>query len=156
MVGGLASVLSIAACSNKVLITAETTGTAAGSGGSVATSTTGSSIGGTGGSTGAGAVNKVITADTDLGQYQSISVDLLTMQPLVQGPFFVTDIVAGNTTTFFTVAGNDCTAPFTMVLTETPGGLLQFHGIRIPILAGQSLCHQPNNGTLTVLGFKPY
>lgn len=90
-----------------------------------------------------------------MAQYQSISVDLLSTQLALQGPFFVTDVIADNTVTLSTVTGNDCSAPQTKVLSAI--GPAQFHGMRMPILSGQSLCHSMNGGgTLTVLGFKPY
>jgi hypothetical protein len=56
----------------------------------------------------------------------------------------------------FAMNGTDCTAAQTVIF-FWPNGQNQTHGVRTPILAGQSLCHGANAGdTLTVLGFKPY
>lgn len=178
ILGGVLVLGALAACSNKVDIKAEQSGAASGSTGSTMMTagsgasgpggTTGSGGAGTGGSTssstgtgtGGASSAKVVTADSDIAQYQSISADLLSMQPVLQGPFFVTDVYANNNVTLATVTGTDCSAPQATVMqlpTTAMNGTFQIHGVRLPVLAGQSLCHNTNvGGTLTILGFRPY
>lgn len=169
--GGLLFTAGLAACSNKVLITAETTGSATGTGGSsTATSGTGASgpggttsSSGAGGSTGTGGTGKLVTADTDIAQYVSTSTTGTAQNPVetkvIEGPFFVTDVI-GLTYVLSTVQGSDCsvsTDKHTVVVLSTTANGGQLHGVRIPILAGQSLCTQAGlNYNVTVLGFRPY
>lgn len=179
--GGLIAALGIASCSNDVTITAETTGgtgsSSSGSSSSGTTNTQGSggasttSSGSTSSSSGTGGAGaggpgsgKLVAADTDMAQYQSITLPAPsppgTEQKVVDGPFFITDVFMsyqGGILTFDTVTGGDCSAPANQhhgVLTVTP----QIHGIRLPVLAGQTLCLTANvqSDNYTVLGFKPY
>jgi len=158
IIGGWLLVAGVAACSNDPAITPESSG---GSGGDTMMLTGAGAaspdLGDMGGSAGAPpGSGKLVTADTDAAQYQSIAVDPSSSRPIVQGPFFVTDVLADGAVTLFTVVGSDCSAPQTKVLVAAKG-VSQFHGIRLPILAGQSLCHHATaTGALTVLGFKPY
>lgn len=174
IIGGAAIAAALASCSNKVTITAEQSGAQSGSTGSTMMMTAGSGASGPGGTTGSGGAGtggssssstgtgagagKVVTADSDIAQYQSITVDLNVTTPLLAGPFFVTDVYATAGVTLSTVSGSDCSTPKTAVL-QPPGsgGVEQIHGIRLPILAGQSLCEGSSpSGTVTILGFRPY
>lgn len=174
---GLVAAASIAACSNQVSITAETAGpvSASSSGSSAVTTGSGASgPGGTGGATGTGgttgaggagpASNKVVTAETDIGQYMSISVSPSANKKILDGPFFVTDVSCDSNASSWlnldTVLGGDCSAPpdahtKVLVVTGNPN-TGQIHGIRLPILPGQALCGASGFYACTVLGFKPY
>jgi len=167
---------AIAACSNDVRIIPEPTGTTATT--TTTSSSTSGTMGGAGGSGGAstsssGGTTKLTTADTDMAQCQSITATgdaTATAVKVLEGPFFVTDVLAGSTSapTFTTVAGTDCSVPqdkHTFVLQVVPlpgagsGTSPQVHGIRLPVLTGQSLCAFSGLSlgvTTTVLGFKPY
>jgi hypothetical protein len=158
---------SFLSCSTDVSITKETTSSMSsgpttgptgptgpgGTGG--ASSTSSSSSAGAGGAT----VGKLATADTDMGQYQALEVTWpggLTGVPVVAGPFFITDVIGQSGTGFlFTVNDGNCAitpGPHLLNLTDTNGK--ELHGIRTPVLAGQTLCMMYT--TVTVLGFKPY
>lgn len=178
MLGGLAAAAGIAACSSDVTITAEKTSVvssgssmnATGSGASGPGGTGGSMGSGTGGSTGTGASGpgKIVTADNDIGQYQSVTIlGIGPGQKVVDGPFFVTDVYCGNTNNstmiLDTIPSGDCSAPqaqHTAVLvalgSSVGNGTPQVHGIRLPVLAGQTLCGTVGSSSCTVLGFKPY
>lgn len=158
ILGALALSIGLAACSNRVEIKPETTGSGAshpGTGGSTSTGSTGST---------GPAPPKVVTADTDMAQYASITTTTTALDPvdtlIVEGPFFITDAIAV-TSVLTTVQGNDCSIPVekhTIVLTGNVNtGVTQFHGLRLPVLSGQSLCVKSAiNYNVTVLGFKPY
>jgi hypothetical protein len=75
----------------------------------------------------------------------------------VSGPFFVSDVAAASGSgTLYTVTGSDCMAPLQAIVVFLPGQGFQSHGMRLPVLAGQTLCVTNVGGTLTVLGFRPY
>jgi hypothetical protein len=155
--GGVFLMAGLVACSNEVPISPDTSGHG---GGTMLLTGAGAAhpdLDELGGSAGASPVSgKVVTADTDMAQYQSTTVELSSSQPILQGPFFVTDVLADHQVTLFTVTGGDCAAAQTRVLLA-PQGTSQFHGMRLPILGGQSLCHGTTApGTLTVMGFRPY
>jgi uncharacterized spore protein YtfJ len=158
IIGGLSLAACLAACSNHVIITAEKTGGTQGAGGSGSSGATGAS--GSGSSTGAGGSGpgfaRVITAETDIGQYVSITanVDPSTYTKLLDGPLFISDVIGFVQLT--TVNGGDCNVPQDKHTTVAQGNMIaELHGIRMPILAGQSLCLY-GGGAVTVLGFKPY
>jgi hypothetical protein len=180
--GGLLVAAGITACSTRVNIMAETTtGSASGSSSSSSLSTAGSGASGPGGtgtggatgsgvSSGAGAAGpgRVVSADNDIAQYASIVIVAGAggSQKVVEGPFFVTDVYGINWV-LDTVSGSDCSIPqgqhVSVLHTDevlNSASPPQIHGIRLPVLAGQSLCLQVpaqwNGVTVTVLGFKPY
>ncbi|MEP7124077.1 MAG: hypothetical protein ABJE95_24330 [Byssovorax sp.] len=160
--GGLALAAGIAACSNQVAITAEKAGSTQGAGGSGA-SATGSGSGPSSG-TGAGASGpgKIVTAETDIGQYVSVSIPNVGPESwvkVVEGPFFVTDVVGA--TRLATVQGKDCSVAEELHTLVVLGGqqAYQLHGMRLPVLPGQSLCVSAGLSgfpVTNVLGFKPY
>ena len=183
ILGGLATAAGIAACSAQVSITAEKAAAVSGSSSGSSMNVTGSgasgpggtgSATGTGGSTGTGSstgsgasgAGKVVTADNDIGQYASISLVPLKIDKVVDGPFFVTDLYCANNgnsaLTLDTVTGGDCSVPaasHTVVLAvngNVPYSVPQAHGIRLPVLSGQTLCGTVGSSACTVLGFKPY
>ena len=61
-----------------------------------------------------------------------------------------------------TVMGGDCSVPasaHTMVRVSPSSiglGGPQIHGIKLPVLAAQTLCGTTGSSPCTVLGFKPY
>jgi hypothetical protein len=73
---------------------------------------------------------------------------------LLEGPLFVSDAIGF--VQLSTVTGADCNVAqdkhTNVAQANTPAEL---HGIRMPILPGQSLCLY-GGGAVTVLGFKPY
>jgi len=169
ILGGLVVMAALAACSNEVKIKAETTGsTSSGSTSSGTTNTQGSggasttSSGGTGGA-GASGPGKVLTAETDVAQYQAVATSNTDAYPvdtkLLDGPFFISDVLFSGASLVTTVYGADCSVSFdkhTVVLSTKDAGS-QVHGMRLPILPGQSLCTQSGiNARVTVLGFRPY
>jgi hypothetical protein len=154
---GVFLMAGLAACTNEVPISPDTSGHGGGTMLLTGAGAAHPSLDDTGGAAGASPVaGKVVTADTDMAQYQTITVELGSVQPIIQGPFFVTDVLANHQVTLFTVTGGDCAAPPTKVL-MAPREPSQFHGMRLPVLGGQSLCQGTTaTGTLTVLGFRPY
>lgn len=164
ILGVLALSTCLAACSNRVEIAAETSGS--GGNRSQITGQGAAFPGGTGGSTGTGAAwpgsGKLVTADTDIAQYASVTTTSTVQNPVntkvLEGPFFISDVI-NITYPLTTVGGSDCSLPLdqhTTVLFGTTN-VSQFHGLRLPILAGQALCTQAGlNYNVTVLGFKPY
>lgn len=158
IIGGLTLAAGIAACSNQISITAEKAGSTQGAGGAGPSGTTSAS--GPSSSTGAGAsgpgLAKVVTADTDIGQYVSIVAspgpDAYTK--LLEGPLFISDVVGF--VELDTVQGGDCNAlQETHTVVAHSSNITELHGIRLPILLGQSLCTY-SGLPVTVLGFKPY
>jgi hypothetical protein len=157
--GVVALVGGAAACSKAPPITAETTAA-----GSTGTSTGASAPGGSSGASGAGGASsgpaKVVTAETDIAQYQSITIPSSNPNGamVVSGPFFVTDMYAPTGNGFLAVvtSGSDCNAasPQNAAL-NLQGSPAQIHGIRMPVLKGQSLCAIEAPGA-TILGFAPY
>lgn len=145
-----------------------TTMTMTGSGGSKPGGTTSSTGSGAGGASSgsSGGPGKVLTADSDVAQYQSFPVAVTQMGvgvKVVGGPFFVTDVYTLGVLNLYTVAGNDCSAqPQTPVLQAVMinNTAAQWHGIRMPVLSSQTLCasmSSPNGAnTATILGFAPY
>jgi hypothetical protein len=85
-----------------------------------------------------------------------------TDQKVVDGPFFVTDFYGY--VVLDTVMGGDCSVPQSQhtPIASSAGQMAancgaQLHGMRMPILAGQTLCANTNSGcTVTVMGFRPY
>lgn len=180
LLAGLAATALLAACGNDIQIGPEPSGsshhtssgpTMGGTGGATSSGSTSSGAGGAIGSSsssGGPAQGKLVTAETDIGQYQSFTVTATadnTPQKLIDGPFFVTDVVAswGNGgPSLTTVTGGDCSVAadqHTLVLATSEGPPFkgQMHGIRLPILPGRTLCL--NNGSspkVTVMGFRPY
>lgn len=156
-IGGMLLMTGLVACTNEVPISADTSGHVGGAMQLTGAGAAHPDLDEFGGSAGASPVaSKVVTADTDMAQYQSITIEIASPQPILQGPFFVTDVVADHPVALFTVTGSDCATPQTKVLVA-PQGTSQFHGMRLPVLAGQSLCQGPTaTGTLTVMGFRPY
>jgi hypothetical protein len=166
--------VGFAACSNHVTIGPESTGSAHGSTGPTTSSTTvvasssgtvgpGGTSSGAGGASNSGSTSSssgapgpamVVTAETDIGQYQSITQ---TSGAVVSGPFFVSDVAgAVNGGALYTVTGSDCTVSQQAMVVFLPQGPFQSHGMRLPVLAGQTLCVTNSGGSLTVLGFRPY
>ncbi len=172
---GLGLVGVMAACATHVDIQKESGATTAGGSASSSTSTmmmpgagsggTSSSSSANGATTGSGGSipgpGKVVTAETDVAQYQSIvTVGVATSVNVVAGPFFVSDVLISEyTARLSTVVGADCSVPqaqHTVVLNIGFDGM-QIHGIRLPVLSNQTLCMDGGNTiSLTVLGFKPY
>jgi hypothetical protein len=156
----------VGACGGKVAIKAES-GTSSGSTGSSMTMGAGgsSSSSTTTSGTGAAGPGKVVTAETDIGQYQSITVNFSgnAVVPLkvIDGPFFVTDVYGSSVQPLDIVQGTDCSVM--QGHTQVLGTLFmsppdQVHGIRLPVLVGQTLCAYPGGpqNPITVLGFRPY
>lgn len=168
ILAGAALIAAIAACSSDIKIGPDgkvtTSSTTIGS--TTSSSTSSSSTSGfptTTTPTGAG----VTTADSDITQAQSITVTgggTSGNVTVLEGPFYVTDVFAGGAYNFTTIHGTDCSAPpemHTSVLQpiSTGSNVAQIHGIRLPVLATQSLCIQSFGtpiGSVTVLGFRPY
>jgi hypothetical protein len=135
----------------------------AGGVGGAATSSSGNTSSGmsSSSSTSSGAAPaKVVTADNDIAQYLSITVPVASMpQKVVDGPFFVTDVFGQLTLDM--VTGGDCTVPqsqhTTLLGTNNTTTFPQVHGMRMPILANQTLCANTNSSSpAAVLGFRPY
>lgn len=110
-------------------------------------------------------MTRVVTADTDIGQYLSVttnSTDPTNAVPtkVVAGPFFLTHASFAPGTGASIVQGSDCTVPedkHIPVVRVIATNIADIHGIRIPVLAGQSLCGLAlKYGQITVFGFKPY
>jgi hypothetical protein len=154
--------------------TSKTVGSSSSSSGTATTSS--SSSGGTGGATtssGGPPAARAVTADGDMAQAQAISLPYDASSgpavKIVAGPFFVTDAYSTMSFAHFTtVVGDDCTVPVdqhtrVLAIASGPSSYVlpaQIHGIRMPILPGQSLCILPENqggpNNVTVLGFRPY
>ncbi len=121
-----------------------------------------SSSGGTTGSGGAmpGGPTKTVTADNDIGQYLSFTIPASPngYVKVTSGPFFLTDAATYQTPlSFTTVSNGDCSVPteqHTMLLYQPSNN--QAHGIKTPILPGQTLCVGLGAYPVTVLGFRPY
>ena len=130
--------------------------------GSPSNGSSASSAAGTGGS-GPG-LTRVVTADTDIGQYVSVTTN--SAEPVnavetkvIEGPIFLTDALfyAGFPPSI--VQGSDCTVPESkhIPVFRPVVNVGEIHGIRNPIMAGQSLCaFATTYGQTTVFGFKPY
>jgi hypothetical protein len=155
----------LAACGNRISIQPEPT---SGGGGSSSSSSSTSSTS----SSGPPPFTKVVTAETDIAQYQTITLvgdgTGATMK-LLDGPFFVTDVYDDDSMVLprlTVVQGGDCSVDqnmHTILLApaQTTVGyqILQIHGIRMPVLPGQTLCVRdtPSLGNkMTVMGFRPY
>lgn len=174
-----ALVATIAACSNDIPITPEAAASAASSSGTQGagaggglTSTAASTGAGSGGNSssssssgGAGCcvpgpiqvqgTVKTITADTDMAQYFSGTVQGSNqVLKIVDGPAFIMDL-AGGSVSLFTISGTDCAAPLPHVFIHGAANGAA-HNLRIPILSGQSLCEEPTGNSLNYTGFKPY
>lgn len=178
-----ASAALLGACGNDVAISAETTatsntsstsssgsmssssGTTMGTGGaSTSSSSSSSSSSSTGGPPPA---QRVVTAETDIAQYQSITVSTTSTESgakVIDGPFFVTDVAGGwqqgpGGASFHVVTNGDCSVAVGMTVLSTNVGqnaAYQVHGIRMPVLPGQTLCMSGALTTAIVMGFKPY
>lgn len=177
MLGLGASAAAFAACGTEVKIVAETTGSSHASSTSSPESTSSSSgtmMGGTGGASstssstgGPPPAQKLVTAETDIAQYQSFTVSTTITQQVAKvldGPFFVTD-VAGSSgqgpggPSFFLVTNGDCSGGGGQWVLNTSVGQSaanQVHGIRMPVLPGQTLCMEGTLMTGVVMGFRPY
>jgi hypothetical protein len=169
IIGGLLFVAGMAACAGEVNITAETASGTQGAGGAGSSGATGrgsavSSSAGTGGP-GPG-LTRVVTADTDIGQSVFFTTTSVVSpekeQKVIEGPFFITDAISEGMVPLHLVQGNDCGVsedkliPLVMFYNQA-GSTQQIHGVRIPVLAGQTICAiQGNNAKVTVLGFRPY
>lgn len=164
IIGGLLFVAGMAACAGEVNITAETASGTQGAGGAGSSASSASSSVGTGGP-GPG-LSKVVTADTDIGQYVSITIPFIASPDaptkVVEGPFFITDVISPRESPLSIVQGNDCSVSEdklipVVIFYDQFNAVKQVHGLRLPILAGQSVCAvQSANFKVTVLGFKPY
>jgi hypothetical protein len=162
IIGGLVFAAGIAACSNQVSITAEKASGTEGAGGA-GSSGVGSGSGASS-STGTGGPGfaKVVTADTDIGQSvfftttSTVSPD--KEQKVIEGPFYITDAMSQSGSMLHLVQGNDCgVSEDKLILMIMLNQNSSIHGMRIPILAGQTVCAvQGNYNKVTVLGFKPY
>jgi hypothetical protein len=166
IIGGLSLAVGIAACSNQVDITREKASATQGAGGAGS-----SGVGSTSGassSTGAGAGGpgfaKVITADTDIGQAVSFTTPIMSSDPVgtkvMAGPLLITDVILSGPSLYI-VQGDDCSVPedkhINVVYPEQNTFGKQFHGMRLPVLAGQTACSvQGANTRITVFGFRPY
>ncbi|MEP7124199.1 MAG: hypothetical protein ABJE95_24950 [Byssovorax sp.] len=164
IIGGLALAAGIAACSGQVDITAEKAAGSQGAGGSGSSGASGTS--GVSSSAGTGApgpgLTKVVTADTDIGQSVFFTTTSVVSpekeQKVLEGPFFITDATAQTGGTLHLVQGNDCgVSEDKLILLAMINQNGSIHGMRIPVLAGQTVCAvQGNNIRVTVLGFRPY
>lgn len=176
-----ASAALLGACGNDVAISAETTATSntssTSSSGSMSSSS-GTTMGTGGASTSSSSSNssstggpppaqRVVTAETDIAQYQSITVSTTSTESgakVIDGPFFVTDVAGGwqqgpGGASFHVVTNGDCSVAVGMPVLSTNVGqnaAYQVHGIRMPVLPGQTLCMSGALMTATVMGFRPY
>lgn len=139
----VASAAFVGACSNDVVVTAEshdeastsavggaTSGGSSGAGGASSTSTTGSSSGSSG-----SLALRVNTPDTDPGQWRYITSTLSSGDPpaiLAQGPFMLKKVKGY---LVFLVTGTDCSGDPYATLEHVGSG-----DYNIPVLPGQSLC----------------
>jgi len=168
-----ASAAAFVACGTDVRITAETTGSSQASG----SSSGGTTMGGTGGAGGSSMatstssstggpppVQKMVTAETDMAQYQSFTVlaDAQVAKKVLDGPFFVTDAagsIISSGAVFFLGTNGDCSTQTDTVLQTNASnlGAHDIHGMRMPVLPGQTLCLVSGSyGGATVMGFRPY
>lgn len=158
MLAGLcACAVTIGACSSQVKITPDP------SGGSGSQGSTGSQ--GSGGSS-AQAHARMVTAETDIAQYLSGTVDSPATAgesvKVAEGPFFLTDALGDAYFSLYIVSGGGCPSdvssmrpivqapPISFSSSGYPG---QIHGIRLAVQSGQSLC---SNSALNFVGFRPY
>jgi hypothetical protein len=165
IIGGLAFVAGMAACAGEVNITAETASGTQGAGGA-GPGSSGATGSGNGASSSAGTggpgFTKVITADTDIGQSvfftttSTVSPD--KEQKVIEGPFYITDAMTQSGSMLHLVQGNDCgVSEDKLILMVMLNQNSSIHGMRIPVLAGQTVCAvQGNYSRVTVLGFRPY
>ncbi|HVY49186.1 MAG TPA: hypothetical protein VHB21_25020 [Minicystis sp.] len=133
----------------------------AGAGGASAVSVSSSSTG-TGGS-GGSVLTKVLTADTDVNQLATITVNAVNVSAtqVLEGPFVITDVVSQYGYPLVSTPNGSCGAVSpqdpTLALPIAPAGALpQVHGVRGFVPAGSILCFMGSPGFVTVSGFRPY